>query len=323
MGESSLELELVISSISSQVRPLPEYPESLRLVWSAEVAQSHSRGKFVCFVFLANYIGITVAYWLSFGLTFASNPQVIWRFPLAFQALPALVLSIVIWFLPESPRWLVKNGQVDEAKEVLTKIREGAGIGHSVEEVQTEYEEILRVVELETTFSARNSIFALPFGYKSGKAHFARRTWLAFGIQIMMEWYIRLTVAVSDFRGGITAVVVYSPVIFAQAGYGHTKASWISALNNTLGIFGTFLSAFLIDRFGRRKLLYVGSAGCSICMFLGGAFSKLVADNPDKAGSYGAAATLFLFLFTLFFSSTWLMVTWICNPPSRIQVLTL
>jgi MFS family permease len=138
---------------------------------------------------LANYIGITVAYWLSFGLTYSKNTQVIWRFPLAFQAIPALVLSFVIWFLPESPRWLVKKGQVEEAKDVLTKIREGAGVGHSVEEVQTEYEEILRVVELETTFSARNSIFAMPFGYKSGKAHFARRTWLAFGIQIMMEWY--------------------------------------------------------------------------------------------------------------------------------------
>ena len=76
---------------------------------------------------------------------------------------------------------------------MLTKIREGAGIGHSVEEVHREYEEILRVVELETTFSARNSIFAMPFGYKSGKAHFARRTWLAFGIQIMMEWYHSLS----------------------------------------------------------------------------------------------------------------------------------
>lgn len=108
-------------------------------------------------------------------------------------------------------------------------------------------------------------------------------------------------------------MVVYSPVIFAQAGYGQTKASWISALNNTFGILGTFISAFLIDRYGRRKLLYVGSAGCSICMFLGGAFSKLVADHPDKASQYGAAATLFLFLFTIFFSSTWLMVTWICT----------
>lgn len=158
-------------------------------MWSAEVAQSHSRGKFVCFVFLANYIGITVAYWLAFGLTFSDNPQVIWRFPLAFQCLPALILSVVIWFLPESPRWLVKKGRAEEAKEILTKVREGAGIGHSQEEVQVEYDEIVRVVELETTFSARNSIFAMPFGYKSGKAHFARRTWLAFFIQIMMEWY--------------------------------------------------------------------------------------------------------------------------------------
>jgi MFS family permease len=113
-------------------------------------------------------------------------------------------------------------------------------------------------------------------------------------------------------RGGITAVVVYSPVIFAQAGYGPTKASWMSALNNTFGILGTFISAFLIDRFGRRKLLFWGSAGCSISMFLGGAFSKLVVDHPDKAEQYGAAATLFLFLFTLCFSTTWLMVTWIC-----------
>lgn len=119
-------------------------------------------------------------------------------------------------------------------------------------------------------------------------------------------------------RGGITAVVMYGPTVLAQAGWSAHKIGWISALNNTFGIAGTYLCALLIDRVGRRMMLYVGSIGCAASMFIAGGFAKLVQDHPENKTGYGIGCTVFLFLFTAFFSSTWLMVTWICTSPALI-----
>lgn len=104
---------------------------------------------------------------------------------------------------------------------------------------------------------------------------------------------------------------MYGPTVLAQAGWSAHKIGWISALNNTFGILGTWICAMLIDRVGRRMMLYVGSFGCAASMFIAGAFAKLVHDHPENSVGYGIGMTVFLFLFTMFFSSTWLMVTWV------------
>ena len=103
------------------------------------------------------------------------------------------------------------------------------------------------------------------------------------------------------------ATTVYTPTIFKQAGYDTNKANWLSGLNNTIGIFGTLINAYIIDRLGRRKTLFIGAVGQCICMFLSGGFAALAAQNPDKSAQYGAASASFIFGFTFCFSSTWLM----------------
>jgi MFS family permease len=125
---------------------------------------------------------------------------------------------------------------------------------------------------------------------------------------------------------------MYGPTVLAQAGWDTHKIGWISALLNTTGILGTFICAMLIDRIGRRGMLYIGSAGCAIAMFVAGGFAKLVHDHPENNTGYGIGTTVFLFVFTvsdagflttaatnnrqIFYSSTWLMVTWICMSVS-------
>ncbi|OQD75725.1 hypothetical protein PENDEC_c006G04528 [Penicillium decumbens] len=267
-------------------------------VWSAEVAQSHSRGAFICLVFLANYVGISVAYWLSFGLSFTTEsvgPSFRWRFCLAFQCLPAIILACAIWLLPESPRWLIKEGRNEEALEVLHALRGG----DSTEAVQQEYNEIIDVVESERSMAEKGNFLSLFFGTALGKLHLPLRACLAFWLQVMMEW------------DGITAITVFSPTIYAQAGYGETKAGWLSALTNTTGILGTLLASQTIDRFGRRNLLFVGAACIAVTMFLAGGFDRLLVDRPKEASVYGAVSVLWIFLYTLFYSATWLMVPFV------------
>ncbi|KAK0968379.1 hypothetical protein LTS01_016755 [Friedmanniomyces endolithicus] len=108
----------------------------------AEMSPAEHRGGFLGYVFIANYLGISVAYWLSFGLAFVDNglSAVRWRFLLAFQCFPAIILLCGIRLLPDSPRYLASVGRYEEAKEVLEHVR-----GSDGEEVQREYKEICAV----------------------------------------------------------------------------------------------------------------------------------------------------------------------------------
>lgn len=85
-------------------------------------------------------LGISVAYWLSFGLSFIDNglSDIRWRFLLAFQCIPAIALFIGIRMLPDSPRYLASVGRNSEALEVLTLVRGGSLLPH----VEQEYEEM-------------------------------------------------------------------------------------------------------------------------------------------------------------------------------------
>src|SRR5690349_11513699 len=113
-------------------------------VYIAEVSSAGHRGGFLGYVFIANYLGISVAYWLDFGLSFIDGgySQIRWRFLLAFQCFPALILIAGVKFLPDSPRYLASVGRFDEAKEVLEHIR-----GNKGPEVEKEFAEICAVAE--------------------------------------------------------------------------------------------------------------------------------------------------------------------------------
>lgn len=126
----------------------------------------------------------------------------------------------MVWFFPESPRWLVKVGREEEARYILQRLR-----GSSPEDrvrAEAEFQDILSIAELEKTVvhGGGNSYLAMLFGYKSGDLHIGRRVQLVVWLQIMQEWV------------GIAGVTVYAPTIFSIAGFDSMKSQWISGLNN-------------------------------------------------------------------------------------------
>ncbi|KAM5344302.1 hypothetical protein ACJ41O_012839 [Fusarium nematophilum] len=273
-------------------------------VWATETAEHTSRGQFIAIEFTLNIFGVVVAYWLEFGLSFidGGRSQFRWRFPIAFQIIPLIFLLTLVWFFPESPRWLVKEGRDDEAQYVLRRLR-----GSSEEErarAQAEYNDIRNIVLLENRESQKNSYVHMLFGIGSGELHTGRRVQLVIWLQIMQEWV------------GIAGVTVYAPTIFRIAGFDSEKSQWISGLNNIFYMFATLICVFTLDRIGRRWTLYWGAVGQGIAMFLAAAFSKLGQDasragDLAKANSYGAAAASFVFIFTFVFGATWLTVPWL------------
>ncbi|KAI1766064.1 general substrate transporter [Hypoxylon sp. FL1150] len=273
-------------------------------VWATETAEHTSRGQFIAIEFTLNIFGVVVAYWLEFGLSFIDNGDspLRWRFPIAFQIIPLLVLLAAVWFFPESPRWLVKEGRVEEARFILHRLR--GSTGDDVVRADSELHDISNIVALESRESQKNSYLHMLFGTGSGELHTGRRVQLVIWLQIIQEWV------------GIAGVTVYAPTIFRIAGFDTYKSQWISGLNNIFYMFATLICVFTLDRIGRRWTLYWGAVGQGVAMFLAGAFSKLGQDatangDADKANSYGAAAASFVFIFTSVFGATWLTVPWL------------
>lgn len=97
-------------------------------MYIAEVSTADHRGSFLGYVFIANYTGISVAYWINFGLSYIDNglSEFRWRFLLGFQCIPCALLIIGIKLLPDSPRFLISAGRQEEALEVLEHLRGGS-----------------------------------------------------------------------------------------------------------------------------------------------------------------------------------------------------
>ncbi|KAK2739396.1 hypothetical protein FQN55_009469 [Onygenales sp. PD_40] len=274
-------------------------------VWATETSEHKSRGQFIAIEFTLNIFGVVVAYWLEFGLAYVDGGEspLRWRFPIAFQIIPLLILFAAVWFFPESPRWLVKMGREDEARYILGRLR-GDENEEDIARAEAEFIDIKNVAELEKTVSHSNSYFAMFTGRGSGKLHLGRRVQLVVWLQIMQEWV------------GIAGVTIYAPTIFRISGFDSMKSQWISGLNNIFYMFATLICVFTLDRIGRRWTLYWGSVAQGIAMFLAGGFSRLGIDatesgNTGKGAQYGAAAASMIFIFTSVFGATWLTVPWL------------
>ncbi|KAH8786787.1 general substrate transporter [Hyaloscypha sp. PMI_1271] len=258
-------------------------------VYIAEVSSAGHRGGFLGYVFIANYLGISVAYWLDFGLSFVDNGMsaVRWRFLLAFQCVPALLLLAGIKFLPDSPRYLASVGRLEDAKEVLEHVRGSTG-----PEVEKEFLEICAVAE-GTQPSSPVQFVKVLLGRATNGAHLGRRAWLCLWLQIMASWT------------GITAVTAYSPVLLKQAGYSSIKQAGLAGGLNTIGIIGTIISAQIVDRIGRRRCLLGGAFGLFLVNLIAASLYEGSIHNPSKASSFAPAAVTMLFLFNLIYAATW------------------
>ncbi|KFA62968.1 hypothetical protein S40285_09159 [Stachybotrys chlorohalonatus IBT 40285] len=267
--------------------------------WVSELSEAHDRGSSFSLVFVANYLGIVIAYWINFGIR-ETAVEFRWRFPLAWMIIPLLVVCAALPFLPESPRWLIANGKRSDAIDILCKLR--GDLRPDDAKIVEEVEQLDAIVE--ATHHKRNDLINIFLaGRHSGKLHLGRRAVMGFALQWIQQWT------------GILAIVTWSGTLFKLAGFDSYKSLWLAGLVNTLGVPGTAAASLVIDRIGRIKSLLISFVIQGMSLFL---VAALIKTSQDAVGTddvlstrLGTAAASFVFVYVWFFAMFNIVPSWI------------
>lgn len=232
--------------------------------------------------------GLALAYWMDFAFYFIHD-QVNWRFPIAFQCVFAGILIAFILKLPESPRWLIKKGRIEEAKFIFAALDDVPEDGIYV---QTQVAEVVGTLSQEQ--GARVALKTMCTNDK--KKHF-HRAMLAIWSQAMQQ------------LSGTNLITYYATSIYEDSiGLSAVNARVVGACQNTAYLFVACIAIFVIERVGRRKLLLVGSVGQASSMAI---LAGTVYLANKGNGQAGIAAAMFIFIFNAFFGIGWLGIPWL------------
>ncbi|KAJ3544405.1 hypothetical protein NM208_g3064 [Fusarium decemcellulare] len=250
-------------------------------VYMSEVAPPHARGSLVGM----QGVGIVSAYILCavFNLAFSFVESTVqWR--LIFIVLTGMgVLHLIsLYFLPESPRWLMEQGREEEATAVLMKLHrtksDPNGILAHAEAIQ-----IKAQVETEKQLPG-------GFWYIFTTRHLLKRAYCSILLWVMAQ------------GTGITAIANLVPVLMGGLGFGVTLQMALGVVWTVCAVIGCGFNVFLLDRIGRIKLLVVGGFGSAAILSVMAALQKFYLGSDDGPGLNAAVAIYFI--FGAFFTTT-------------------
>ncbi len=203
-------------------------------MYIAEISPARYRGRLVAITQFNIVLGILLAYLSNYTIAGADLGGAQWRWMFGVEAIPAALFFVLLFAVPFSPRWLVAQGRVSEATATLAKL--GTDLGRSVKQ---EIDAIEQSLALER-HSLREPLF-----------------------QAAYRKPILLAVAIAMFNqlSGINALMYYAPQIFRMAGAGSESALFQAVVVGLTNLVFTMAALAIIDNFGRRKLMIVGSIG--------------------------------------------------------------
>jgi SP family arabinose:H+ symporter-like MFS transporter len=205
-------------------------------VFIAELAPANLRGRLVGVFQINVVIGILAAYLSNFVISLQQFGSLEWRWDLGVAAAPAVIFFILLFRVPQSPRWLASKGRLQEAREVLHS--------RGSHNVTQELEEALTQASTQHTEHTEKL-----FQRRYGKPIF---------LAIMIGMFNQLA--------GINAILYYLNDIFAAAGFSRFSSNLQAVAIGMMNLVATIAAVTVIDRFGRKRLLLVGSIGMALCL---------------------------------------------------------
>ena len=248
-------------------------------LYISELAVAQYRGRLVSLYQLAVTVGFLGAYLVNYQLLAwaESGTQLsvdwlnkifiteVWRGMLGMETLPAILFFIIIFFIPESPRWLIVRGKELKAVNILEKIY------NSITEAKSQLNETKSVLTSET--KSEWSLLMKPGIFKAV--------------------IIGVCIAILGQFMGVNAVLYYGPSIFENAGLSGGDSLFYQVLVGLVNTLTTVLALVIIDKVGRKKLVYYGVSGMVVSLILIGMYFLF----GDSLG----VSSLFLLVFFLFY----------------------
>jgi len=244
------------------------------------------RGTLVCAYQLSITAGLLAASIVNM-LTYQLDSAAAYRIPMGLQLTWAVVLALGLLVLPETPRYLVKRGLKDAAALSLSRLRR-LDITHPA--LIEELAEIQANHEYEMALGPdtyRDVIF--------GEPHLGRRTFTGCGLQMLQQ----LT--------GVNFIMYYGTTFFSKAGVENSHL--ISLIIQVINMVSTLPGLFVVESWGRRRLLIVGSIGMAICQLLIASYATATGDS--NSATQNRILIGFVAIYIFFFAASWGPVVWV------------
>jgi SP family sugar:H+ symporter-like MFS transporter len=264
----------------------------------SEVAPANIRGRMTTVQQVMIITGLTAAFLVNYWLTAQAGVSTnifwggieAWRWMYLMQAVPAAVFLIALFFIPESPRFLVAKGRNEQALQVLTNLF-GTTAG------------ALKLAEIQGSFAhdhrPRLSDVLTPAGF--------------LGIRAIV--WVGIMLAVFQQLVGINVIFYYGATLWQLAGFTEQDSLMINIVSGAVSILACFVTIAVIDKIGRKPLLLIGSAGMAVTLFvMVYAFSHGTLDPAGKlvlSADLGKVAVVAANLYVIFFNVSWGPVMWV------------
>jgi len=277
----------------------------------AEVAPTRYRGRLASFQQAAIVLGIAISQLVNWVLAESAGGDTrgallgleAWQWMLGICVVPAAVYFVLAAMIPESPRFLISIGRLDEARAVLARV-ESEGV-----DADTRIEEIRGLIA-----SDHRPVFRDLLGGRFGLLPIV---WTGIGLSVFQQLV------------GINVIFYYSSILWQSVGVDQSGSLLISFSSSVINIVGTVIAILLVDRIGRKPLALIGSAGMAVSLGAAAwAFSSATGsgDSVSVPDLQGTVALVAANAFVLFFAMSWGVVVWVMLGemfPNRIRAAAL
>jgi SP family xylose:H+ symportor-like MFS transporter len=250
-------------------------------MYIAEIAPAKIRGKLVSFNQFAIIFGMLVIYFVNYFIAKQGDDQWLitdgWRYMFLSGAIPAGIFILLLFFVPETPRFLVLNGQEDKALKVLKKIAGDNQAKIILEEIK-------------------------------GTLHEANAPWLSYGFLII---FVGIMLSVFQQFVGINVVLYYAGNIFRNMGASTDSSLLQTIIVGAVNLAFTIVAILTVDKYGRKPLMIIGSIGMAISMILLGFTFFMGQTGGMLTPLQGYAALAFMLTYTAAFAMSWGPVCWV------------